>query len=249
MIKLNNSTNTETLRTRVQGPVRPLTPPEVTKRVGVVALYLLTGLLHLIEAPLALLTGNIQRARLNLTAIKITGMCLYTFFVQRNHPLSSRFDFHHMSYGLLAMLLPGRAGNFGKWITTCSLVNYDHFGGFGYLDGQTFAPDGANGYHLRPDMADGSLNPISQVTIQDGSRIIRERAYPADVAFVRHATPLAREIFDLTKPAPYLDVLTGEKDRIIDAVIKPELLKIANDPKRRKPAIDIDYDLFKNSLF
>jgi len=221
---------------------------DTARKVAVVGVYLLIALLHLVEAPLALLTGNIQRFKLNLTSIKIAFGCLYTFFVPRSHPLASRFDFHHMSYGLLTMLLPGRIGNFGKWITTCSLANYDHFGGFGYMENKHFIRVGS-GYTLANGRTDGSIFNITPVTIQDGNQTIHEMAYPADNVVLRHGKKLLSEMFCFWKPSPYLDAVTAEKERIIDELIKPELVKIAQDPTRRAPIIDIDYDLFKNSRF
>jgi len=226
-----------------------ITPREVVKRVAVVASYFFIALLHAVELPLSLITGNIQRMKLNAASIKISFFCLRTYFLPANHPLSARFDFHHMSYGLLTMLLPGRAGNFGKWVTTCSLVNYDHVGGFGHREKRAFQRDADGSYSLHPSHADGSLHPISAITVQDGNRAIQERAFPADNFVVRRGGKLAAEILNLAKSAPYLDAVTAEKDRVIDAVIKPEIAKMAADPARRRMAIDIDFDLFKNSIF
>lgn len=233
---------------------------EIIKKIAVVATYFFIALMHFLEAPIAVLTGNIRRAELNLTCSKIAFFCLYTFFLPKHHHLSSRFDFHHMSYGLLTILLPGRFERFGKWITACSLINYDHVGVFGYNEGKFFARDADGHYSLRPngsaimtesgeryvEKSDGTLEQIADVTIYDGDNIISEKAFPADNYLVRHARKITSELFLFWKNSPYLDAATEEKDRIISQVVKPELKKIAADDDRHQMPIHIDFDLFKD---
>jgi hypothetical protein len=245
------------LATRPLSPVslaQPKTTPlekmgSGSRKATVVALHLFISSAHAVEAPLSLLTGNLKRAKSNLQCAKIALFCLNTFTVPKEHILSSRFDFHHISYGLLFMLLPGRFEQFGKYITTCSLVNYDHVGVFCHNKQKKFFtqdPDGK--FSLKDPISrgsDGTLEQISGITVEDGSKRISEKAFPADNYFVRHWKKLVGEMFTFWKPAPYLTAATQKKNEIIEQVVKPELAKIKSDPSRYQMPISVNFDLFK----
>jgi hypothetical protein len=216
-----------------------------SEKTAVVAVHLFESIAHaVVGAPLALLAGRQQRAKLHLDCAKIALYCLYAYSLPRENPYSEEFRFHHISYGLFFMLLPGRFHEFGKWMTFDSLVNYDQFAVFKWREGKFFSKIGGT-YTLQAGRSDGTLEQISSVTIRDKATRVDERAFPADNFFVRNYTKLFKEMFMPWKEAAYLDTVIAKKNQIIDEVVLPDMERIKNDPSRRKPKISGDLSLFK----
>ena len=73
---------------------------------------------------------NYERTKLHFTCTRLALFYMYSFVVPDNHPKSNHFDFHHMSYGLAALLVPGRLSTYGKWQVIDEIGNYDELGIF-----------------------------------------------------------------------------------------------------------------------
>lgn len=218
-------------------------------KAAVVALYTLIASLHLAEAPLALMTGNIHHMKLNWTTCKVAFYALYTFTLPKNNPYESRFDFHHLSYGMAFMLLPGRPTRFGKWMTFDSLVNFNHLGVFYGACGKPYFCKKDKAF-VFIDQADrlspeGTLCKIGAMKFMHRGKPMDEWAFPADNCFVRQWRPLLKEMFYLQRATPLLDAISRTKNGIIDQVVSPFLAKIRRDPTHMQLKIRIDLNLFK----
>lgn len=221
-------------------------------KTAVVALYTLIGGLHLAQAPLSMATGNIKRAKLNWTACKVAMYALYSFTLPKSSPYHSRFDFHHLSYGLAFMLLPGRPTRFGKWMSFDSLVNYNHLGVFYGTRGSHFFVRNAQNkiefkeFENEHISKDGSLAKLGSIYFEDKGQTLREEAFPADTVFVRRYKILLKEMFYLRRATPLLDALSEAKDRVaIDEAALPFLKQLKKRPKQLQLKLDIDLSLFK----
>jgi len=227
---------------------------DLVRKTAVVAVYTLIASAHVLEAPISCIFSR-QRARLNLTCAKVAMYALKTYVEG-----AVRFDFHHLSYGMAFILLPGRPCTFGKWMTFDSLVNYDQALLFKYYkEGgdhdlhYLFQKNVDGSYrHLPEEQAtpqkdsrgvtipiDGELSQVSEISV-DGKVA---HAFPSDGLFVNNAIEFLKEMFYLKGQPTYLQAVSQKTNELIDQVVQPYLEQ--QKQERQQLPITIDFNLFK----
>lgn len=231
---------------------------DILRKFVVVIVYLLVALFHFAEFIITLPFSQ-RESDLHLTCARIPLYSLYAFTRDEKDPYHDRFDFHHLSYGLALMLLPGGFKRFGKWMVFDSLTDYNHLGVFSkdkffwqvepgkyQLVGSATYTD-ADGTPVIIDKVDGNLGHISSVKVVVDGETFNESVFPADNMFVNHWKEFVHEMAACDGDTPLLDAVGAKKDWTIDNVIVPYLEDLKKHPERPQLKIDIDWNLFKEN--
>lgn len=206
------------------------------EKVGVTATYVALGLGHAIEgASIRAVAPWSRRASTNLLASKIAFYSLWAFTRNPSSPYYNTFRFHHLSYGLAFMLLPGRASRFGKWIVFDSCVDYNDLGVFNRL--YHFVEMSPGVFDFVPGITDGVLN---EVGYQDGLHV-----FPADNFFASNSGKFLREIFLPCEDTTLLDKATECTNFLVDKLVIPYIAELEKDPSKPQLKIGVDFSLFK----
>jgi hypothetical protein len=225
----------------------------IARRSLVVSCYVMLGLGHGVEAVLTA-PFSMQRARTNWLASKISFYSLYAFTRPDDSPYYVRFDFHHLSYGLAAMLLPGSAATtLGKALVFDELVNYNFLGVF-IRRGCAFhmhAFDGIYQPNMKVPPPYVEYIPIVDGSTDGGEPVLRfgiatkgYRLFPVDDLIVEHWSELLAEITYVRRPASIIRLLGERLNWLIDHVAEPYLRRELKDRCRvPQPPLKIQVDL------